>query len=196
MTLPRTSVLVVCTGNVCRSPVAERILEGLGLPGVHAASAGTEAAVGSPIDAPLRQLLEEDGISAAGFHARQLTTAMIRDSDLILAATQDHRDAVLREAPGALRRTFTLLEIADLIELAERDGPLGPMDRMSRLSTLASLRGARHAEAHDDIPDPHLRSRAHHLQAYRTIARAARGPIRRLLASFAEPCPTAARPLP
>lgn len=180
----RTDVLIVCTGNICRSPVAELILRSLALPGVNVESAGTEAMVGSGIDGPVRHALDNDGIDATGFLARQLSRAMVEHSDLILAATRSHRSTILREVPSALRRTFTLLELADLTQLAERDGPLKPLGRTTRLGQLARLRGMRPPDAIDDIPDPYLRSDAHHREAYQTISEALRGPISRLLASF------------
>ncbi len=177
---------MVCTGNICRSPAAELVLASLALPNVRAESAGTSALVGEELNAPMRQILENDGIPTQDFRARQLTTTIIQHSDLILTATSAHRSVVLREVPGALRRTFTLREVADLTELAERDGPLEPRERSMQLSLLARLRSARSRDAQDDIDDPYSLSDAHYLQAYQTISDTVRGPIARLLTSFSE----------
>ncbi len=179
-----TSVLMVCTGNICRSPAAELILGSLALPGVHVESAGTSAQVGEKVDDSMRQMLETDGISVQDFRARQLSSAIIQHSDIILTATSAHRSIVLREVPGALRRTFTLRELADLTELAERDGPLEPVKRSLRITQLARLRSVRGRDAFDDIDDPYRLSDPHYLQAYQTISDIVRGPIARLLASF------------
>lgn len=84
----------------------------------------------------IRVFLEGDGIETSDFRARQCTTAMVARSDIIVTAASEHRSVVLRKAPSALRRTFTVCELADLIELAERGRPLespairGPIARL------------------------------------------------------------------
>lgn len=179
-----TSVLFVCTGNMCRSPVAERIVRSLAIPGVHAESAGTQAAVGAKIDDTMREILEGDGIETSDFRARQFTAAMAERHDIIVTGASEHRSVVLREAPNALRRTFTLREIADLTELAELEGPLEPLTRPSRLTSLVRLRASRPPDALDDILDPHLLSEAHYRRVYEVVAGTLRGPVARLLTSF------------
>lgn len=177
------SVLFVCTGNICRSPAGALVLNSVGICGVESHSAGTEAVVGSDINKPMARLLEGDGIDASEFRAQQLNAALIERSDLIVTATRDHRRAVLREAPGALRRTFTLRELAGLIELTEREGPLDALDLGTRLTQLAGLRGDRHPDSEDDIADPFGLSDESYLRAYQLISKAVRGPIARLLES-------------
>lgn len=107
-------VLFVCTGNICRSPTAERLTaahaEEYGFPGFTASSAGTRAVIGHPIHPDAAQVLEGLGGDAAGFAARQLTTRIASEADLILTMTWAHRDAVLEIAPRMLRRTFVLSE--------------------------------------------------------------------------------------
>lgn len=179
-------VLIVCTGNICRSPAAELVLNALALPGVHVESAGTSALVGEKVDAQMRRVLENDGVPTADFRSRQLTVPTIQNSDLILAATGAHRSIILREVPGALRRTFTLRELADLIELAERDGPLESCGRSVRFSQLIRLRSIRSRDTENNIEDPYRLSDAHYLRAYRIISDAIRGPIARLLTSLVE----------
>ena len=110
------AVLTVCTGNICRSPAAERLLAarlGAGS-GVAVSSAGVGAVVGAPIPPPMAALLSGAGVSPDGFAARQLTAAMLRDSDLVLVLTRGHRARVVDVYPGAVRRTFTLRELARL----------------------------------------------------------------------------------
>lgn len=179
-----TSVLFVCTGNMCRSPAAELILQSLAIPGVHAESAGTEAVVGARVDEAMSGFLEVDGIEASDFRARQFTATMAARHDIIVTASSAHRRVVLREAPSALRRTFTLREIADLTELAEFEGPLEPFTRSSRLASLIRLRASRLPEAVDDVMDPYLLSEVHYRRAYEVVSGAVRGPLARLLASF------------
>jgi protein-tyrosine phosphatase len=67
------SILVVCIGNVCRSPAAERVLRQRLGPTVTAESAGTFGLVGEPISAPVAQLLAERGVNVDGFAARRLS---------------------------------------------------------------------------------------------------------------------------
>lgn len=180
----KTGVLFVCTGNICRSPVAELILQSLAIPGVHAESAGTEALVGARVDATMSGFLEGEGIEASDFRARQFTATMVAGHDIIVTATSEHRSVVLREAPSALRHTFTLREIADLVGLAESEGPLEPLTRSSRLASLMRLRASRPPDAVDDVMDPYLLNEVHYRRAYEIVSGAVRGPLARLLASL------------
>jgi len=71
-------ILTVCTGNICRSPAAERLLAaGLG-DTAQVTSAGTGALPGYPMDAAMVPLVEAAGASTDGFAARQLTPAMVK----------------------------------------------------------------------------------------------------------------------
>lgn len=179
-----TIVLFVCTGNICRSPVAELILQSLAIPGVRAESAGTEAVVDARIDTSMRDYLDSEGIDSSDFRARQLTPTLVARSDITVTASREHRTAVLREVPSALRRTFTLMELAALTELAESEGKLEPLTRSSRIDSLSRLRGTRQPDVSDDVIDPYLLSEAHYRRAYETVSGAVRGPLARLLGSF------------
>ena len=112
------SILVVCTGNICRSPAGERILRAR-LPGMTVDSAGISALTGEPADPVMLQAAGDCGISLAGHCARQLTPAMCREYDLILAMEKQHIEAVTRLAMEARGKTFLFgywlqqLEIAD-----------------------------------------------------------------------------------
>jgi protein-tyrosine phosphatase len=109
-------VLFVCTGNVCRSPLAERYLLArlpAGAP-VRAGSAGVRALVGEPMDPPSAQALRELGGDDRGHAARALDAGLVRAADLVLGATVQHREAVLRLEPAALHRTFTVKEFVRL----------------------------------------------------------------------------------
>lgn len=107
-------VLTVCIGNVCRSPLMERLLKDR-LPDAAAVeSAGVRAMVGRPMDVSAAAELVRLGGVQNGFVARQLKPPMLREVDLVLTATTEVRSRVLEDAPGALRRTFTLREFAFL----------------------------------------------------------------------------------
>jgi protein-tyrosine phosphatase len=143
------SVLVVCVGNVCRSPLAERVLTARTPAHVEVSSAGLHAVVGSAPHPETIALIEQHGGDAAGFAARQLTPAMVMGSDLVLTATKGIRSAVLEEAPGALRRTFTLLELAALLDVVD---PV-PGDPAATIRTAAAER-SRAVLDDPDVPDP------------------------------------------
>jgi protein-tyrosine phosphatase len=115
-------ILIVCTGNICRSPFIERLLqqeldEHRSGPdrGVIVRSAGTAALVGSAMDPQAAAQLVAHGGDASGFAARDLTPALIAESDLVLTATRAHRGKVALMSPKALRRVFTFCDFADLV---------------------------------------------------------------------------------
>ncbi|HET6586433.1 MAG TPA: low molecular weight protein-tyrosine-phosphatase [Oleiagrimonas sp.] len=100
-------VLIVCVGNICRSPTAE-ILFRHRLPNLDVASAGIGALVGRPMDATARAVLEEHHLDGSQHVARQLDDGMIRDADLILAMERTHIDTIVRRAPHVMGRTVLL----------------------------------------------------------------------------------------
>jgi len=119
-------ILTVCTGNICRSPVAERLLQaGLDqvLPGgFEVRSAGTRAMVGYPIQPLSADVVNMYGGTDKGFAARQLTPKILRDTDIVLTMTSKHRGEVLQLDASLLKRTFTIREFARMLEaLEERD---------------------------------------------------------------------------
>ena len=92
-----TSILVICTGNICRSPISEGLLRdalerrfGAAAPGVS--SAGTSGLEGSGAMPESVQAASELGIDIAGHVARRLTPAMASEADLLLCMASDHRD--------------------------------------------------------------------------------------------------------
>lgn len=156
-------VLFVCTGNVCRSPIAERLAQALVQniehPGLCFTSAGTRAVRGHPIHPDAARALQRFGGDASAFAARQLTPALIEDSDLILTMTRAHRDAVLEKVPRVLKRTFTLHEAATLV------ADLGAI----RISDLATMRPQLLGRELRDVPDPIGRAPEFHLEVAELI---------------------------
>ncbi len=109
------TVLLVCTGNICRSALAERLgrafldqIMGEDAGQVRLVSAGTRAVVDSAMHPDSALVLRGFGTEAGDFRARQLVHGMATAADLTLTMTRRHRHHVLQHDPRALARTFTL----------------------------------------------------------------------------------------
>ncbi|HEI8865694.1 protein tyrosine phosphatase [Serratia sp. AKBS12] len=101
------SILLVCVGNICRSPTAERLLLKY-LPEKRIASAGISALVGHGADASAVAIAEKNHLSLEGHTARQLTKEMCREYSLILVMEKGHIDAVCQLAPEVRGKTMLL----------------------------------------------------------------------------------------
>jgi protein-tyrosine phosphatase len=158
------TVLLVCTGNICRSAFAERLgravlREELGERdgAIHLASAGTRAVVGSAMHPDTALVLRGFGADAGDFVARQFEDSMAAGADLVLTMTRRHRRDVLHAAPRAMARTFTLREAADLLESGgSPDIPEADFRARARslVGTMAEARARRRGGDDDDIADP------------------------------------------
>lgn len=103
-------VLVVCIGNICRSPTAELLFRQKlsHRESVRVSSAGLGALVGRPMDSQAMRILHERGIDATRHRARQLNRTMLRDADLVLAMERRHLKAAARLAPETRDKLFLL----------------------------------------------------------------------------------------
>jgi protein-tyrosine phosphatase len=176
-------LLYVCTGNICRSPAAEIMTRHLliGRLGGRLASqfdvssAGVNAVVDSQMHPDTRDELMPwglDGVIAGRFRARQLRSAMVRESDLVLGANPRHRSAVVERAPEGLRTAFSLREFALLAEAVDPDVlPSDPVTRAHELVEQARLkRGLVPMDPEEiTIPDPMGRSQQAHRAAVMLI---------------------------
>lgn len=162
---PVFTVLLVCTGNICRSALGERLgrayladVLGQDAGAVELVSAGVQAVVGSAMHPDSALVLRGLGGSPDGFVARQLVDDMAIDADLTLTMTRQHRRDVLRMAPRALARTFTLREAAGLLDIVGEDVEVpgdGLAERARNLvKELAAARSRRQSGRGDDIRDP------------------------------------------
>ncbi|MDQ7794186.1 MAG: low molecular weight protein arginine phosphatase [bacterium] len=106
------NILVVCSGNTCRSPMAAALLATRLGAGRQILAAGTAAVPGSGASALAIQVMGERGLDLGGHRARILSRDLVEQADLVLTMTRAHRQAVLDLVPGAADRTFTLREYA------------------------------------------------------------------------------------
>lgn len=154
-------VLVVCTGNLHRSPLAERLLAlrlALARDKFQVSSAGTIAVNGAPMDPAAASLLIEMGGDPTGAAARRLTAPLVRDAELVLGAATVHREAAVRLSPvHGLGRAFTLREFARLLHQDDAAGLTDPAERAAALTRgAAARRGAGGTGSwDDDLDDPY-----------------------------------------
>lgn len=124
-------ILFVCTGNTCRSPMAEGLFRTMARAAGHdleLRSAGVSAMEGSPISSLAVKTLQERGITEASEMTSQvISEELVSWADLILTMTVQHKAEVIRRYPQAVETTFTLKEFvnietrnADKLELADK----------------------------------------------------------------------------
>ena len=115
------SILVVCGGNQCRSPIAEaflrsRLHERLGSAAPTVASAGTIARTGAPATPETVMVAREHGLVASTHEAAAIRPEMLTAADVVLTMTADQRDTVRTMSARAATKTFTLKEAVGLLE--------------------------------------------------------------------------------
>ncbi|MGW0732851.1 arsenate reductase/protein-tyrosine-phosphatase family protein [Streptomyces sp. NPDC002851] len=164
-------ILHVSTGNVCRSPITERLnrhalahrLGDARSNGLIVESAGTWGHEGAAMEANAATVLADFGADSSGFVGRELLDEHVIRADLVLTATRDHRAQVISMGHSAGLRTFTLKEFTRLvraIDPATLPDPLhdGVVERARALvRAAAALRGwllAPDADA-DEVYDPY-----------------------------------------
>jgi protein-tyrosine phosphatase len=155
-------VLVLCTGNICRSPyIAHLLAAELVGTGVLVESAGTGAVVGAPMHEQSLRLLSDAGLDGLAFRARQVTPELIHAADLIIGATREHAAAVGWLVPEAFDRAHSLGDLAHA--LRDHAVDLVPGGGLSHVFTLAAghrRAGRLHRSAErTDIVDPYLKPR-------------------------------------
>jgi protein-tyrosine phosphatase len=146
-------VLLVCTGNICRSPMAfgfladrsHRLLEGA----IRVDSAGTWARPGSPPTAEAEEAVRERGVDISDHRSTPFAPDQAARADLILTMTGEQREEVLDAVPDASARTFTLKELVALL------GALPPLaGEISREALVARIAEADRLRASEEAPRP------------------------------------------
>jgi protein-tyrosine phosphatase len=140
--LMRTTILFVCSGNTCRSPMAEALakriiseklhtpVEALEEKRISVLSAGSSAISGAPAAIPAVEALKEMGTDLARHRSRPLTVELIHQADLILTMSRDHSRSVTALVPSAADKVETLDPDGDI------DDPIG-----SDVTTYRALAG-------------------------------------------------------
>ncbi|MBI4261107.1 MAG: low molecular weight phosphatase family protein [Actinobacteria bacterium] len=157
-------ILVVCTGNICRSPLAEGFLrqlldERFGRPAVTVSSAGISGWEGSPAHPDSVRAGAERDVDISGHVARRLVRDHLDRAHLVLAMAGEHAEGVRRLAPDAAAKTFTLKELVRLLEArptVAAQGPPGPDLLRRRVAEAAELRasGFEGNPYDEDVSDP------------------------------------------
>lgn len=180
-------ILTVCSGNICRSPLAEQLLR-VGLakwPEVTLASAGTIGLTGQPMPPQAAALSRQFGGDPAAHVARELVSGDLMGADLVFAMSREHRRAIAELEPRAIRYTFTIREFSRLTanitdaELAEASVSAG--DVTARFGALAPLAASQRGTVpppatadDDDVVDPYRRSDEVYAESARQLVPAVR----------------------
>lgn len=113
------SILFVCSGNTCRSPMAQAMAETMfreadsGLEAIKVMSAGIAAVNGQPASANAIEVMREMGMDISRHRSRELNAELVAQADLILTMTLQHKRHVLMMFPESYDKVFTLKEYAD-----------------------------------------------------------------------------------
>ncbi|MDR0431945.1 MAG: hypothetical protein LBH48_01315 [Bifidobacteriaceae bacterium] len=170
MTPQTWRIVTVCTGNVCRSPLAAALINHWAAQldhtsDIHATSTGVMAAIGAPMHPDAIAIARALGADPAPHRGAQLTIRDLRGANLVLAAARTHRAEVARILPSAAPYSYTIRELAHLSGLkpvptdSHTDAvcPSSLYDTASvRLGEIARRRGLapRTNPDDDDIADP------------------------------------------
>lgn len=176
-------VLIVCTGNICRSPMGEIVLRDrlaeAGIDDVEVRSAGVSSEEhGNPVDSRARQVLREHGHDVGAHHAHRATDAELRDADLILVMTTGHARSLrgmLSQIGEPLDKVHLWREFDGTIGVAA-DGAFGEGGVLagdsSKRSHSANLY---HSAGEYDVPDPWYGGPEDFQDTYEVVDRGARG---------------------
>jgi protein-tyrosine phosphatase len=167
------TIVTVCTGNICRSPLAAQLLQArfddTGLAASFAAeSAGLSAVAGASMDQIPAEISARLGGDPRSHTGRQLTSTIAEGADLILTMTRAQRDEVVREFPRLLRQAFTVSEFVQLLSMdaphgRDATGTISPRAAwQAKVKEFSRIRSRIVLTSKDDIADPYRRPRDVH----------------------------------
>ncbi|MFQ7901848.1 low molecular weight protein-tyrosine-phosphatase [Pseudomonas phenolilytica] len=114
------NILIVCVGNICRSPTAQALLtHRLSGQSLTIGSAGIGALVGNPMDKTAHDVLQEHGLDFTAHRARQVDSHMLHEADLILAMEHSHIQHIRQIAPEVHGKTFLIGKWQDELEIPD-----------------------------------------------------------------------------
>lgn len=155
------AILFVCTGNICRSPYAERyaalLAHRANRPDWTFSSAGIGALVGEPMDAEMLTELQNRGGSGDGFAARQVDTPLLQHVDWVVVMERHHRTWIVEDHPRLFRRVVTLGQVATGLSRIPAVAQGGPVGVDALVAAVMAQPGPADGE---DVPDPYRRGPA------------------------------------
>src|SRR5699024_1853761 len=138
------NILFICTGNTCRSPMAEALIKNK-YPDVHVQSAGIYANGGERASRSTIEVLKEQGIKLNHI-SQPVTESLLHWADLILTMTSSHKQALMLEYPIFLEKYFTLKEYAN-------DADKEVWEAMKKSYTELELKRAKFIQEHSQTVD-------------------------------------------
>lgn len=171
MTSP-AKVLMVCTGNICRSPAMHYLAARDWADAAAVSSAGTFAEVGMDVPAPMRRSASAAGLTIARHRPTQLTEALIARADLVLVATESHRRWIADELGGVPDHVFGLKQAAELTSRAPRPEGTTAAARLANAAATLRAEQERKPAPLRSLDDPWSRDQATYDRVYGEIAAA------------------------
>jgi len=157
--MARDRILVVCEGNLARSPLGAALLRHrlavLVDPSPDVESAGTHAVEGAPAAPSMCEVARGCGLDLNAHQSRRLTVEHVREATLVLTMSELQREDVQRLVPAAIGRVFTLVELVRLLSGLEQEGAV--LDNLSELTQAAHAARPRiiGPEQAEDVEDPY-----------------------------------------
>ena len=170
--MSRGSILVVCTGNICRSPVGEAILhDALSGAGIDVTSAGTHAAAGRAAAPETVEFVSRHLGRELDHVGRQLDKPTAEAADLIITMTEEHRSWVAGIAPRTVRRIFTLVELEQVLALLPREQSFDTVRELAMAASRLRVRAGIDSTS-KDVADPYGGPAEGYEESFRLVAEA------------------------